>query len=190
MSFVIGIDPSMTSTGIVVVDKEGFVASTTVVSKNTGNYVLQRMNRIHFLVRKIRDYCEGFPPEHICIEDYSYSSISSNLTQMAEFGGILRYVLTRVWQVTEIAPTNLKKHTTGKGMWKGGGKTPMIVALTKRHGVELANDDLYDAFGLALMARQIVGWEQPATAYEREAIDVAVNGRPKKKARKRNGEEG
>ena len=52
-------------------------------------------------------------------------------------------------------------------------------ALTHRYGVQFATSDEADAYALARMAMQLHGAEEPATAFQREAIDVVLNGKPK-----------
>ena len=57
--------------------------------------------------------------------------------------------------------------------------------MTSRYGVQLGTDDEYDAYALARMALQIAEYDQPQNQYQRQALEVALNGRPKKPSKRK-----
>lgn len=185
-----GIDPSLTHTGVMAIDGDEFKARRVIESKPTGLMVGHRMQRIHDIVATVQSICESTRPEVICIEHYSFAS-KTPVSDRIELGGLLRYVLWRDgYKVYEVAPATLKKHACGKGKHPATGKTPIIVALTHRYGVQFETDDEYDAYGLARMASQIAGYEQCINDAQREAITTvtAEKIRKTRKTRKEKGE--
>lgn len=73
--------------------------------------------------------------------------------------------------ILEVPPTSLKKWATGKGNAK---KVQVVTALVKRYGCEYATDDEYDAFALARMAAQVIGWDEPVTINQKAVIEKLV----------------
>lgn len=185
MRYVVGLDMSLSSTGMMVLDEAGSIAhQESIASPRIGGSVRQRITRYTTTVSAIYKRLAGMDDLHcICIEGYSFGSKGQAVLDLAEFGGLIRAMLCQHFGGTpihEVAPSNLKKWATGKGAFKGGGKTPMVVAIMNRYKVDFQTDDEFDAYGLARMAHQIGGFSEPETTFQREAIDVVVNGRPKK----------
>ena len=183
MQFVVGIDPSMTSTGLTALDEFGeLVDHRTVESSNIGNTVKQRMMRIETVTRTVLSFCRTHAPRVICIEGYSYGS-DHNAARMVEFGCLIRYAVSREFNLFEVAPTALKKFITGKGGWKGGGKVPLIVEIVAKYGVQFKSDDEFDAYSLARVALQLAELEKPSNQHQREVIKQILEG-PQPKSRK------
>lgn len=178
---VVGIDMSLTKTGIVILDDTENVVSQIVKSPAAPRDVKSRMHRFRQIVRDISAVVIDANPVVICIEAYAFSRNMSGHSDLVEAGGLLRsHLVFHGYTLYEVPPTTLKKWGAGSGK---GDKTPMIAAMVKRYGVMFETNDEYDAYGLARMAKQIAGIEPPATAAQREAIDVIVSG-PKPKVRK------
>lgn len=183
MTTVLGLDVSMCSTGIVVLDDIGSLVESRIVKSvaNDGT-VARRMERIEMIVREVLKFVTDYSPKVICIEGYSMGSRAGQIIQIAELGGLLRYSICRQCNaVYEVAPKTLKKWATGKGNCEG--KTPVVVAVMKRYGVSFDNDDLFDAYSLARMAYQIAGFEESATEQQREAIATVTGPKIKKPKR-------
>ena len=184
---VMGIDPSLTSTGVIVLDSRGeIVAKERITSKPSGPLVSSRMRRCQDIFNAVINVANIWQPSVITIEGYSLGSNMPGMVDRVELGGLLRYMLiAHGHRLVEVAPTTLKKWATGKGAWPGGGKTPLIVAMTSRYRVELGTDDEYDAYALARMALQIAEHDEPQNQHQREAIEVAINGRTKKPSKRK-----
>lgn len=183
MKHVIGIDPSLVATGIQVLDSEGRIISSRVVSsKPSGGMVANRMKRLHAMVTEIKEIVYDADPCVICLEHYTIGSNTPGTADRIEFGGLLRYVLWMSgFRVVEVNQSTLKKWATGKGKFPpGAGKTPMIVSMTSRYGVQFSTDDEYDAYALARMALQIADYEQPANQQQREAVSLVTTEKVKK----------
>jgi len=182
---VLGLDPSMGASGLIVLDRHGDIIHQSVVkSSSLGVTVPARMKRIHMAVREIEGIVSAFQPGVVCLETYSFNSQSGMTSQIAEFGGMIRYMLwTKGMQIHEVAPTTLKKWASGKG---SGDKTLTIASITSRYNVMFDSNDLYDAYGLARIAMQVAKLEEPANLQQREAIEVVMkpklkNLKPEKK---------
>lgn len=177
---VIGLDPSLTGTGVVVMDGFGHLVDLKVFSsKACGSKVHERMERFNRLVESVRSIVAAENPSIICIEGYSYGSSTGGVSDRVEYGGLLRHMLWRFGhiEIHEVVPTSLKKWSTGKGK---GDKTPVIAALTKRYGVVFESDNEYDAYALARIALQIEGHEAPENVPQSEVINTVLHGSAKK----------
>ena len=184
---VIGIDPSLSATGVIVLDAQGQIIEKRVVSSAaSGGKVPERMQRIEKMVRTIKAICDEHKPAVICIEHYTLGSNSPGTADRIEYGGLLRYVLVSSgWGLFEVNQSTLKKWATGKGKFPpNSGKTPMIVSLTTRYKVELATDDEYDAYALARVAMQLAKFEQPTNQAQRECIESITTVKVKKPRKK------
>lgn len=166
----VGLDVSLSSTGMIILSPSGkMVVQKIIPSDPTDGTVAKRMKRIESIVRSVLDELKSFPASVICIEGYSHGHNQPGLAERIELGGLLRYTICRECdRVYEVAPSTLKKFSTGAGNAKG--KTVVAVALFKRYGVELSGDDEYDAYALARMAYQISGYEMPSTKQQEETI--------------------
>lgn len=159
MSYYAGIDPSITNTGIVVLDDDcrivDILNSKTIKVLRTKNPTpcksvsdyLYKTNAIAEFLWKYRD---GL---HITYEDYSYDS-THRAFSMAEYGGILKSQLLPLLtdELKLVAPTTVKKFATGNGF---ASKERMVEQAMKENEViatmPKANrtDDICDAYFLA-----------------------------------------
>lgn len=152
MHFV-GVDPSLTNTGVVVLDAQGNLVSAhntgKLVKGNWGKGVKDQMLRMECIAHTVL----SLVPEDSCVgyEDYSFDSVNQPYTT-GELGGILRLHLVRVVQdFVLVAPKSLKKFGTNLG---SADKNTMIVsarAECSALGVKPTND-VCDAYFLAKYA--------------------------------------
>lgn len=155
MAVVMGIDPSLTSTGYVVLE-----TGTVRHLRESGAITFPKLSGMarvvaieEILLAVLKRNC----PNVVYIEGYSFGSTGKAVFQMGELGGVLRRMLYKmegsgiVW--TEIPPSTLKKFCTGKGNSK---KEDMKLHAYKKWGVEFKTNDETDAYALAKMAEQEV----------------------------------
>jgi crossover junction endodeoxyribonuclease RuvC len=155
---VIGVDPSLTSTGIA--DHTGKVRLVRCSTLPKGSKPGVRMGRIERIVNEVQAAVEAARSvELVVIEGYAYN-VGAGAVAQAELGGILRWHL---WcqgvAVVELGPGTLKKFATGDGSAK---KTAMVIAARERLGHETVSDDEADAIwlrvaGLALLGHDMTG---------------------------------
>ncbi len=170
---VIGLDLSLTSTGIALTN------GTTVVIKGAADLGDWRLCRIRDAVAHTIDTDK---PDLAVIEDLPTHGKAAGLTGMVH-GAVRSLLIEREVPYALIAPATLKAFATGKG---SGDKTPMAIAALKRAGREFEGDkggDQCDAWWLRAAGLQWLGvpeFELPAAQVARldkakwpEALEVS-----------------
>lgn len=167
MKFV-GIDLSLASTGVCVLDDEGnLLESHAIKTKPRGQSMLRRFERYDEIIDRICDL--GVGNDGYCtaaIEGYSYGNHIKGLGPLIECGGLLRMKMLihpLVLESTEVPPSCVKKWATGKG---NATKQQIILDIACRYGVEFRIDDEADAFCLAKIAWQMQDVERCETFNE------------------------
>lgn len=172
MKHVIGVDPSLTATSIVVVHEydeyteQSFGSKPPPVASVRGTVA-----RLEDLADRVARWMAAFGRiEMVIIEGYSFGS-KHQAHQLGEFGGVLRSTLCKTFakaRIIEAPPKTLKQFACGNG---GAGKIGIAVALARRYDVDFGSDDnKYDAYALARLAECVVGWAKPANEGQRKAV--------------------
>ena len=152
----IGIDPSLTGTGIVCLDEEGNIEDQELIKTASSLEIEERFILINDKIRKLIDVCLYRNINRcfgtVYIEGLSFGAKGNAITQLSGLHYFLRInlYLRDDLGYKIIPPTALKKFVTGKGNCK---KELMLLEVYKRWGVEFKDNNLADAFGLARMAR-------------------------------------
>lgn len=179
--YVIGIDPSLCSTGVVVLSSNGELAASALVKSKPpeSQGVAARILRVTQIAMMVQDLIVDYLPVVVCIEGYSMGSNQSGHSAIIECGYELRRMICGKTnaRLIEVAPAALKKFCMGSG---NGDKSAVASALTHRYGVLFESSDAADAYGLARMALQIGGYEESATQQQREAVATASGVKVKK----------
>ena len=190
MSLIIGIDPSLTSTGIVVL-RDGKV-ELAVTTKNKP--ALGTIDRVRLIYERIVDIQENLSdgekwqaPDLIVIEGFSYGSKGRSVFDIAYLGWRIREELERLrtednipW--LEVPPSQLKKFATGQG---NANKEIILQQVYKRWGVEFSDNNQADAYVLAQIGRAYLGGMDDLTAFQQEVIANLKGEKPKKKTEKK-----
>jgi Holliday junction resolvasome RuvABC endonuclease subunit len=142
---ILGIDPSLTSTGLCVIDHHGaLIESTTLGSKKTGPA------RLVELRDALDAYFKQTMPTVCALEGYSFGSKHAR-EAVAEWGGLIR-VLLYEWKIPTliVPPMTLKKFV----LPSAGSLQKNRIALEsyKRWNVSFQTDDECDAHALAQLA--------------------------------------
>lgn len=157
----IGIDPSLSCTGVVVLDDSGHIVDKLAIRSPTAKGVLPRAHRYASVVKQVTECLLTHTPCHVCIEGRAFGSAGYGVLDRCELAGGILYSMAvdftpnQLISVIEIAPTSLKKRVTGCGKGRGAeGKKRMKDSLDLLYGydLELETNDVYDALGLALCA--------------------------------------
>lgn len=160
---ILGMDLSLTSTGICHLTPEGY--ETFILAPK-----LKGGDRLEWFYKNLNRTLERFPCEVACVEGYALGvTKSSAVFNIGELGGIARLLLKRRKIRTFIVPPSvLKKFVAGKGNVK---KEQVLLAAYKKYGVEFATNDEADAFILAKIGEaRYCGGTQNLTKYEAEAL--------------------
>lgn len=162
-----GIDPSITSTGISVIDEDGFhdtivYETKNKIRKNKKDIYIPIEERITNINGKIMEFLldHGLSSnDKIHIEDFAYSKNSNSAHKLI---GLHYYIRTQFYackvKFEIIKSTTLKKFVLGKKNKKGAKKDLMILHIYKRWNQEFNNDDMADAFALAQYGRYMNGF--------------------------------
>ena len=113
---IVGIDPSLTGTGIVALRRDTVELVKTVKTRPDISIIY----RVSALYRKIACIVEKLAPELIEIEGFSYGSKGRAVFEIAYLGWRIREDLERFKEQDGIPwiavpPAQLKKFATGKG---------------------------------------------------------------------------
>lgn len=128
---IIGIDLSLTSTGIAIWDA-GWDMTTTIKPG-----ALRGVHRLDFIKGAVEHYAYR---SHIAvIEGYSYGSRNSRQHSIGEAGGLVRHSLwAQNITTVEVPPKTLKKFATGNG---NASKQDMIEAAAEKFNAEVSSDE-------------------------------------------------
>lgn len=142
---ILGIDPSLTATGLYLRETESWTAPecTLISPKN-----LRDMERLCF----IRDFLlgfinknRGFPLDLAVIEGYAMGA-KTHTHDLGEAGAMLKTAIYEAGiDLLIVPPATLKKFITGSG---NGKKQVMMVEALSRYHVKITDDNICDAFCL------------------------------------------
>lgn len=146
--FFVGIDASLTATGLIILDDTGKIFNSTIISSKK-----KGMDRLVDLEKQVKKILSTYQPAKmikVYVEGYSFGSRIGQAFSIGEWGGVLKKCLYELgYQVTLIPPTVLKKFVTGKGNAK---KELMMLEVFKKWKESFNNNNLADAYGLARLA--------------------------------------
>lgn len=172
---IVGIDPSLTGTGIYIIDDDNEPWHSCLENELTGP---ERLVYIRNVVMTA-----VYDADLVVIENYSYGS-STQAYQAGELGGLLRVMFYETGlTVLPVSPTQIKKFATGKS---GAKKEIIIKEVYKRWGVEFDTNDEADAFVLAKIGQAYHPdlYVEGMTAFQKEVIDALRNPTTKKRKQK------
>lgn len=151
---IVGIDPSLTSTGVAVIDPTTGIQLHRIRSKGSKAATLaERSQRLTGLADAVLRHCDG--ADLVVIESPAYSnSLGSMHDRSGLWWLIVSDLLTR--KVLEVPPTTRAKYATGHG---NAGKDEVLAATIRRHPhLEITGNDIADALTLAAIGARLTGW--------------------------------
>lgn len=159
---IVGIDPSLTHTGWVIMEDGLVLGSGVIKSKSQGDTYLAEVERIvkivNMIFMKITFYCNDKErkPDLVVIEGLAFMARNSTaLVQLAGLSYQIRIQLAHLEiPFVIIAPTSLKKFITGSGR---GDKNLMLMNVYKNYGFEASDDNECDAYSLAVVGSALLG---------------------------------
>lgn len=158
---VVGIDPSLTSTGIAKVDvlPNGLVlpiwTGRIKSSGKRGDTLAQRMARLDSLVNGIGDAFAA--PDLVVIEGPAYAKSNPGMHDRSGLWWlVVRYMFEAKLPVAEVPPTIRAKYATGRG---NAGKDEVLSAVVRRYpDADITGNDEADALVLAAMGARYMGY--------------------------------
>jgi crossover junction endodeoxyribonuclease RuvC len=141
----VGIDPSYSSTGVVILDGD----TTHVHTFKAGKPDHPFHERIHDLWKQISRVLPEASKCEICIEGAAYAA-EFNAFMLGELSGALKYCLySNGYKYNVVQPTVVKKFATGKG---NAQKHFVAAHVAQKWGFVHSSNDAVDAFVLAKIA--------------------------------------
>lgn len=177
---VVGLDLSLTGTGIAVLESARLPVLVTAKSKgvpaaaysDTASFhaadLANRDSRIHRLALRILDEA-GFA-SLVVLEGPSYASATGQMWDRAWlWGTVVHRLLLEGVPVAVAAPATVKKFAAGKGT---ASKVDVAAAMTRLWPkVTPANDNEFDALALATMGAQWLAMSAPSRAHHAATLD-------------------
>ena len=185
---IIGIDPSLTSTGIVVLDRLGNLIDHKAIQfrDKLNNKVYFNLERFNYTLTNIDIVLHNYAEKGvIAIEGFAYGA-KQKTRSLIEFGA-LGWMIRKMWydkyrdeyKLIIIQPTQLKQFIGEKGNCK---KERMILKVWQKYNIEFKTNDETDAYGLAQMGlayynitNKIRSLESYKT-YEQKALNKVLKG--------------
>lgn len=170
----LGIDPSLTATGLAALGEDGGITLETV-SSSPG----LSEPRLLSIKKRITDFVDRHRPHIVVIEALAFSRNDPSAQERAALHYMLRCYLYRTNQrFVCVAPSALKKFVTGKG---NSEKSMMLREVFRRWKVVAADDNQADAAALAYIGAVLAGGREAETTAQREVIAKLLAGPVKKK---------
>lgn len=174
----LGLDLSLTGTGVVLIDREGDVIHAATIKNK-----LRGMERLKFIEGEIEYILRCNATINIAIEGYAMGIRTGQSFSIGELGGVIKLLLYE-WKkpFVIVSPTSLKKFVLGKGV---GDKDMIIMNVYKRWGFEAKTSDEADALVLAYISRELDRNTGNLPKYQEEVLEVIRNPPVKKKGKKK-----
>jgi crossover junction endodeoxyribonuclease RuvC len=169
----VGIDLSLTGTGLVAT-KDGKMSDKKLIkSKPGGSRPLDEIRRIKQIKEEIIKFLVKNQPKVVVIEGLAFMARNTTaLVQLAGLNYLVRdYLEEEGTNFLIVAPTTLKKFITGKG---NAQKDQMMLETYKRYRVSFDDDNLCDGFGLAQVGQACVNDKFKTTGAQREVIQLLI----------------
>lgn len=147
----VGIDISLTGTGVCRLTRDGTVGKTKCIKTLAHKSFTQWFDRIKAITDEVMEYVDN--GSIVFVEGYAFGA-TGQVFNIAELSGYIKYQLYTgdCTAVIQVPPTSLKKYIAGKGNAK---KDLMLKEVYKKYGVDFTDDNIADAFALARMAYEL-----------------------------------
>lgn len=168
---ILGLDLSLTGTGVVVLEDGKVVVEELIKSKpHEEKTPVHEIERIVLIKERILTIAEESNPDLVCIEGLAFGV--RNATALVQLAGLNYMIREYLWQrgikFLIVAPTSLKKFTTGHGNAK---KEEMMLEVFNKYGIAFTDDNCNDAFCLANLGRSLL-LDHSANDREREVLNT------------------
>ena len=173
MKLYVGIDPSYSGTGVVVLDKEGqILACTSIKAPSEGSNLHRAVALRNDVLELILSHGLERDAPFVAIENYSLNS-KFGLAMLVTMGTVLRMaLLDRGWPYVEPAPQAVKAFALMPGK-KTTKKQKPVAEAEKLWGFKHKSKDVVDAYVLAQIARA-AGGAQALGHLDVKQIDVVA----------------
>jgi len=155
--YYVGFDLSISSTGVAVIDEQGYLIETVAIKTKPDDYRGPQgfANRLVFITDMLMSVLREYRPAKLAIEQTLTGTAGYGVQDRAKLIGVLQYrIATEIPEHNDplyVYPSSLKKIVTGSGK---ADKADIKKAIDSVFGYDLGleTSDQYDALGLALVA--------------------------------------
>ena len=168
----LGLDLSLTGTGLVILEDGKITKRHLIKSKPVGDLPISELIRIQKIVEEIKTNIEGKKIDIAVIEGLAFMARNATaLVQLSALNYMTRGLLAGMkLPFVIIAPTSLKKFATGSG---GSKKDVMLIEVFKRWGVTILNDNENDAYCLAKVGEHLLkGGKEKLPIFQQEVLEL------------------
>ncbi len=173
---VLGLDLSLTGSGIVLLEDGKIKIKQLIKSKPSGKKPIDELKRLLKIENEIRQIMIEEEPSLAVIEGMAY--MASNTTSLVQLAG-LNYIIRKMLhehgiKFIVVAPTTLKKFSTSKGNCQ---KDLILLEVYKKYGEEFEENNQCDAYVLAKIGEvafkdTFKNDEKELPKYQREVINL------------------
>ncbi len=158
---ILGVDLSLTSTGVCELIPDRVDPCSYLIKPR-----VKGCERLTYIEKRISSVINAYHPRLVILEGYSFGSRTGQAFSIGELGGIIKVLLfNSKFKTILVPPTCLKKFVTGKG---NSGKEVMLMKTLSKYNREFTDNNLCDAFGLAMMGKAYLNGTD--IQYEKEAL--------------------
>jgi len=156
----LGLDLSLTGTGVVVFIKGKPIIQKLIKSKPAGDKPIDELKRIQQIVKEIEEILlklgsEDKTPDIANIEGLAFMAKGTSLVQLSALNYFTRALLSS-WHIPFLitAPTTLKKFGSGKG---NTDKEVLMMMIYRDYKFQILDNNVVDACILALIGAAVMG---------------------------------
>lgn len=165
---ILGIDPSLTGTGVVALE-DGEIINKQLIKTKPTKGTLAELERLVKIVGSI-EYGEA---ELAVIEGMAF--MARNTTSLVQLAGLNYMIRHKLYKKNIpfiiVPPTSLKKFITGKG---NAPKEFMLMEVYKRFNEEFRDNNICDAYCLARVGDMIINPNDQLLSYQQEVINKLI----------------
>lgn len=164
----IGMDLSLTGTGVVVISNDKLIEKVLIKSKPIGKRPIDELHRIQKIIKQIFDIVDNYSPDIVVIE--GLAMMARNTTALTQLSGMNYMIRDRLGEIQFliVVPTMLKKFITGKG---NIAKDVMLLEVYKKYNMYFTDDNLCDAYSLAMLGCAMINENNKLNEYQLETIN-------------------
>lgn len=144
---IMGIDQSLTATGVSIIKDGELEHSSLVKSKYKG------IKRLVDIKTQLIQLFNTYKPDYVSMEGYGFMT-HGRAFELGELGGVIKVAFSELG-VTPIIihPSHLKKFVTGKG---NCDKSLVLLNIYKKYKIEFDDDNIADSYGIARVVWEIM----------------------------------
>lgn len=161
----IGLDLSLAATGYVVLADTRIIERGTIKTTPAEPLVI----RLHVIASTIVNLLQRHLPDAVAKEAPAFGAVEYGAHDIGQLHGVVAYAIHLAGrnQPFAVAPATLKKFATGHGRAE---KSDVKMAIFKRWGEELKDNNVADAYVLARMAGAVEGGLTIETNEQRDCV--------------------